>query len=181
MIFLKDLFLVLTLIPRVFYGWMRVLIRLSIDLFGYFILLSFLDKALFVLAFLQLGGTLRPWLEYSVDFLDNPETLQVSVKANLWIILLSLLVFLFSQWNQSKHRKLYICITQIFLTILVTIGFLFPNLLFTDFINPTDYRYSVFAKIFLTIHYPFTLFSLYYFFQKEPQSKQIQETLTGTS
>lgn len=179
MIFLKDFFLVLTVIPRLIWGWVRIILRISNSLFKYFLSLGLFEKILLIVSLAQFGGTLRPWIEYSVDFLENPETVQVSVKSNLWIILLSLGVLVTSQLSTIRFQKKILIGLQILLTILVSLGFAFPSILFTDFINPLDYHYSIFAKVFVGIHYPFSLFILFYFFQKQEKTNEVSETLTS--
>jgi len=163
---LKDSVFFITLLPRVAWGWLRVFFRIVKIFINYFLNLHSLEKLIFIFALGQFGGTLRPWIEYSVDFLENPEILQVSIKTNLWFISLSFSILVTSQLFQLKFQKNLLLGLQILLTILVSSGFAFPNIFFTDFINPSDYHYTVFAKLFLFIHYIFLIVVIYSFFKK---------------
>lgn len=161
--FLKLVVEILLVYPRIWIGWVRILLRTLRSLLLEFLLLSKWKKIFSTLAILQVFFAIRPWIEYSVLFLDQKEILQISIKSNLWILFFLGLNFL---GNFLFLEKLFYFnfFLQILVSAIVGIGVLYPNVLFTDFLKKEDYTYSINFYIFLIFHALATLTHVIYLF-----------------
>lgn len=159
--FLRLLLEILLIYPRIWIGWISVILRVLQALLTQFLLLSKWKQIFLVLTLLQIFFAIRPWIEYSVEFLDQKETLQISIKSNLWILLFLGLNFL---GNLLFLEKLfyYNFFLHILVTSIIGVGIFYPNLLFTNFLKTEDYSYSMNFYIFLSLHFTITVIHIIY-------------------
>lgn len=101
---------------------------------------EFLFKLGIVLSLAEAFFSVRPWLAYSVQFLDAPELVQVSGKLNLVFFLLAFLSFYSITVSESKHALRIHLTTQGLIFVLFAGSFFFQNTFLHDFQNPGDYN-----------------------------------------
>lgn len=166
--YLSPIFDFFSFIPVLLFGWFRLLIRFFQFGFSFWMTLPVLNRVLSVFLFIQFLFTTRPWFEYSVRFVDVPEHIYVSSKSNLWFILLSLFGLIYvSGIIRHIASKFMISVFQLCILSLLIVGYLSPSLIHVDFLNQTDYKFSMNLYIFLFGYVPALLLSVYSALQKE--------------
>ncbi len=148
--FISSILLAFQVIPLLIWGWIRILLRFGFIGFQFIFQKKFIFIILFFTTLLQFLSSARPWIEYTVDFVDNPETVYVSSKTNLYIILPSFINFLLINFYYSKRTNKIFIALQIFVLTLYFAGLNWPSVFITDFQNPEDFQFR-FVMIFFGI------------------------------
>lgn len=104
---------------------------------------EFLFKLGILTGCMEIILSVRPWLSYTVQFLESPEIIQVSGKLNLPFFLLSLVSLYCITISESRHAFKIHLATQGLVFVLFLASFFFPNPVLHDFINQVDYRLTL--------------------------------------
>lgn len=156
---------ILLIYPKIWIGWIKLFLRFVLSGIQLFLGLSPWKKIFFIVGSIQTFYAARPWIEYSVQFLEQKEVLQISVKSNLWILFLLIFNFFGNLFFIEKFFY-FNFFFQISVSLLVGIGILYPNLLFTNFLKQEDYTFSIHFYIFVFFHTLTTFLHIVYLFQK---------------
>ncbi len=173
--FLKFVLEILLVYFRIWTGWVRVLLRALQILFSEFLILSKWKQIFLILGFLQIVFTIRPWISYSVQFLNEREILQISIKSNLWILLLLMLNFFGNLFFFTKFFYFHLSF-QLMASFIVVVGIFYPNLLFTNFLKIEDYTYNLNFYTFLFFHFSATFLHMLYIFTYRRAKHEISST-----
>ncbi|MCP5511761.1 MAG: hypothetical protein H7A24_07760 [Leptospiraceae bacterium] len=103
---------------------------------------SFIEKLLFLSTFAQLFFALRPWIYYTVNFVEVEEVIFVSSKINLYLVISCLITFFLGNFGQFQiHKKLFISFELILAIVYIT-ALVYPNPILTDFRIASDFNYT---------------------------------------
>jgi hypothetical protein len=141
--FFSSILLAFQVIPLLIWGWIRVILRFWFIAFQFIFQKKFIFIILFFTTLLQFLSSARPWIEYTVDFVGNPETVYVSSKTNLYIILPSFINFLLINFYYTKKTNQIFLALQIFVLALYFAGLNWPSVFITDFQNPEDFQFRL--------------------------------------
>ncbi|TGK15576.1 hypothetical protein EHO61_14545 [Leptospira fluminis] len=139
--FLKDLGLAFPAIPVVLHGWQRFFSELYGRFKEFFFEKSGSEKFIFVFSFAQLLFSLSSWVGYRIN-LGSEERENIRVATNIFFILPSFLVFFFGGFWRSDWLYKVLFILQIFLGLLLGLGFFMPDIFFVSFISESDYEFN---------------------------------------
>lgn len=150
-----------------FLGWFKVLIRLFFYLFDWARSRTIFELFFLALLFLQFFFSMRPWYAYEINFSNQPETILVSIKINLYVIILSLIPILISLGEKTPSVSKWIFGMQFLVGVILAIGYFFPNPFFIDFINEKDYKFHANGYYFAEFWTAAFLFNAYDMIRKK--------------
>jgi hypothetical protein len=140
----------LQLLHTITTGWFHLLQKFFKKIFDFFSCKSQPEKFFFFFLSIQVLSSGMGWIQYNINFYDTVETISISVRWNVFFILGSLLNFFFTGfWRSSWVWTVFLSI-QTFLLLLFGYGTLDPHTAFTDFLQTSDYQYSIPYYIFAT-------------------------------
>lgn len=105
---------------------------------------SFYEKMFFGFLVFQVLCSGLGWAEYKIRFNDMEETVFISAKWNIFFVLLSLFVFIYSGfWHTASVWKITV-FSQTLTLVLFSISTLVPEVGVTDILKKSDYKFSPF-------------------------------------
>lgn len=144
----KELLFLVQLIPAVIIGWFFVFIRLFRATWTFFYNNRLIQNLVFFGLLFQFLWSIFPWMEYRVNFAGTTELIRVSVRMNLYFILLTFASFLFVGLLSIPHsRKVYFGI-QLIIGGFYLSGLLNPLQFFVDFKKINDVQMNGNGKLF---------------------------------
>ena len=170
--FFSSLLLALQVIPILIWGWVRLFFRILVQGFQFISNKKIPFIILFFTTLAQLFFSVRPWIVYNVDFVDNPETIYVSVKSNLYIVIRSFINFLLINFYLRAITVKVFFVLQVIALSVYFLGLAFPDVFFVDFQNPSDYQFHL-AAILFGAFAGFNLFMIFWN-RKLPESTETQ-------
>lgn len=148
MMILSEILFFLRLIPLAFWGWFRSVVFLFVNFVSFYARKTILEQISILFLIAQIIMATQPWVSYRVQFLSQPELIDVSIKINLWVLGWCGLVFLMHFfWDHNLH-KFFFLFGQLALVALLVIGYFLPNPLLVDFLVREDFSFNVNYYIF---------------------------------
>lgn len=137
----KDLYTIASIPLTVIKGWQHIFKNVGLVVFNLWYKKPLQDRILSGTLFLQFVLSLTGWIGYKMNFGSGTENLAVSVKPNIYFILISLINLVMMEFYKRNIFIIIAIFLQLIAVALLTAGAIFPQPFFVDFLEKGDYYF----------------------------------------